>query len=444
MSPELYSEDELVERPAVELLRRLTWETVDAYNEEFGPLGTLGRDSRRDVFLQHRLHRSLLRLNPNLPRAVLEGAIAEAVRERSAMDPTRANREVYDLLRDGYLANGVTTRARADSAGHLHRLAELADERLACCEPGVGRRRALSSVVLTRAVRQRHPAGADGVQGSESPVRAAYDENLRDYRDTIPQLFVAERVRDPVERLGGQGRGDVRAVGALRRVEEASTSRARGAWSRLETAIRGTCAPRSAARSGRELRRLHASARGARQGRRPEPPGARRERGDRGTWCRIRAAGEKRLGVFWHTQGSGKSLSMLWFTQKVLRRSAGRVDVRDGHRPDANSTTSSTASSPMPGRSAEEADVHAETSAAPTRTAACRPPLRVHADPEVPARQAAGRLQMPVLSDRDDVIVITDEAHRSQYDTLALNMRRALPNARSWASPVRRWSSGRS
>jgi type I restriction enzyme, R subunit len=36
---------------------------------------------------------------------------------------------------------------------------------------------------------------------------------------------------------------------------------------------------------------------------------------------------------------------------------------------------------------------------------------------------------MPVLSDRDDTIVITDEAHRSQYDQLAANMRRALPNA---------------
>ena len=35
----------------------------------------------------------------------------------------------------------------------------------------------------------------------------------------------------------------------------------------------------------------------------------------------------------------------------------------------------------------------------------------------------------PVISERDDVIVITDEAHRTQYDTLALNMRNALPNA---------------
>jgi len=38
---------------------------------------------------------------------------------------------------------------------------------------------------------------------------------------------------------------------------------------------------------------------------------------------RIRAEGDTRLGVFWHTQGSGKSLSMLWFTQKVLRRLPG-------------------------------------------------------------------------------------------------------------------------
>ncbi len=35
----------------------------------------------------------------------------------------------------------------------------------------------------------------------------------------------------------------------------------------------------------------------------------------------------------------------------------------------------------------------------------------------------------PVLSTRSDIIVITDEAHRSQYDTFAANMRSALPNA---------------
>ena len=42
---------------------------------------------------------------------------------------------------------------------------------------------------------------------------------------------------------------------------------------------------------------------------------------------------EGRLGVFWHTQGSGKSLSMLWFSQKVLRKEPGNWDLRAGHRP---------------------------------------------------------------------------------------------------------------
>ena len=40
-----------------------------------------------------------------------------------------------------------------------------------------------------------------------------------------------------------------------------------------------------------------------------------------------------------------------------------------------------------------------------------------------------GGKKYPVLSDRSDIIVMTDEAHRSQYDMLALNMRNALPNA---------------
>ena len=81
------------------------------------------------------------------------------------------------------------------------------------------------------------------------------------------------------------------------------------------------------------------------------------------------------------------------------------------------------------GAISREADVHADVRR-DTCASCCRgPPLRVHADPQVPPRHGSGETTMPVLSDRSDVIVITDEAHRTQYDTLALNMRRALPNA---------------
>jgi len=67
LSPGRFSEDELVEGPAVELLAELRWETVNAFEEVFGEVGTLGRDSRREVVLQHRLRAALARLNPGVP-----------------------------------------------------------------------------------------------------------------------------------------------------------------------------------------------------------------------------------------------------------------------------------------------------------------------------------------------------------------------------------------
>jgi type I restriction enzyme R subunit len=141
---------------------------------------------------------------------------------------------------------------------------------------------------------------------------------------------------------------------------------------------------------------------------------------------RIRSAGDTRLGVFWHTQGSGKSLSMLWFTQKVLRRIPGGwtfVMVTDRTELDEQLHGEFADA----GVISKEARVHAESSSH----------LRdlLQADHRYvftlihKFRLQGSETTMPALSDRDDVIVITDEAHRSQYDTLALNMRRALPEA---------------
>ena len=143
---------------------------------------------------------------------------------------------------------------------------------------------------------------------------------------------------------------------------------------------------------------------------------------------RIRAAGDKRLGVFWHTQGSGKSLSMLWFTQKVLRRLPGSwtfVMVTDRIELD-NQLHGEFADA---GVISKEARVHAEDSTHLRELLQADHRYVFTLIQKFRIDKAAGETQMPVLSDRHDVIVITDEAHRSQYDTLALNMRNALPNA---------------
>ena len=130
-----------------------------------------------------------------------------------------------------------------------------------------------------------------------------------------------------------------------------------------------------------------------------------------------------KLGVFWHSQGSGKTVSMIFFTQKLLRTMPGNwtfVIVTD--------------------RDDLDEQVYKEFAAAGiveehTRATSSRH-LRVLLSEDrryvftlIQKFRAEQGEQHPVLSAREDVIVITDEAHRTQYDVLALNMRNALPNA---------------
>ncbi len=79
----------LVERPAVELLAELGWTTVDAREERFRHGGTLGRDSRTDVVLTHRLRAALARLNPDVPEDARTNALGApaAMRTRARVEP---------------------------------------------------------------------------------------------------------------------------------------------------------------------------------------------------------------------------------------------------------------------------------------------------------------------------------------------------------------------
>src|SRR5256885_15142649 len=96
-----YSEDQLVERPAIQLLAELRWSTVSALEELFGTNGTLGRDTSADVVLVPRLRAALDRLNPAAPSDAIAAAIDVLIRDRSAMSLVAANRDVYALLKDG-------------------------------------------------------------------------------------------------------------------------------------------------------------------------------------------------------------------------------------------------------------------------------------------------------------------------------------------------------
>jgi type I restriction enzyme R subunit len=100
-----FSEDELIEQPAIDLFKEIGWQTAKLYGE-FGSPATPrpspeGRDSRRDAFLPNRLRAALSKLNPGLPQSALDEAYALLTSERAALEPVRANADLLGMLRDG-------------------------------------------------------------------------------------------------------------------------------------------------------------------------------------------------------------------------------------------------------------------------------------------------------------------------------------------------------
>src|ERR1700693_5517536 len=99
--PHDYTEDQLVERPAIELFAGLGWQTKSAMEEVFGENGTLARETPAEAVLFSRLRAALERLNPTLAPEGINSAIDELTRDRSAMSLVAANSEVYGLLKEG-------------------------------------------------------------------------------------------------------------------------------------------------------------------------------------------------------------------------------------------------------------------------------------------------------------------------------------------------------
>jgi type I restriction enzyme R subunit len=427
VNPRRFTEAELVERPALELLADLEWIVVDAYAEQLGSTGTLGRDSIHDVVLTHRLRDALRFLNPAVPDDVREEALQSIIKDRAAMDPVRANKEIHGLLRDGYQAEwrDDAGEPRFASIQYLDFTDSNKNDWLAASQVWIAgelHRRRADTILFVNGI----PIVLLEFKEPNRPVKAAFDENLVDYRDTIPQLFWPNGfviLSNGSEAKVGATYAPWDFFGDWKLIDADGT---RGVVA-LETAIRGTCAhdrlldmienfvayiehPRGLVKSvarNHQVLGVNASI---------------------DKLIRIRSEGDTRLGVFWHTQGSGKSLSMLWFTQKVLRRLPGAwtfVMVTDRAELDQQ----------LHGQFADagviskEARVHAESAAHLRELLQADHRYVFTLIHKFRLDKQAGETKMPVLSDRRDVIVITDEAHRSQYDTLALNMRTALPHA---------------
>src|SRR5579859_6875319 len=423
-----YSEDALIEQPTIALFAALGWQTANCYHERFGAKGTLGRETPAEVVLVPRLRAALERLNPGLPDEALALAIAELTRDRSALSPAHANREVYALLKDGVK---VTLRTEDGDTGDVETTATVRVIDWAAPENNDF---FLASQLWISGEMYRRRADLVGfvnglplvfveLKASHRRLENAFRDNLRDYKTTIPQLFWYNAL--VILSNGSQTRlGSITAGWEHFFEWKKITSEGERGVISLETVIRGVC-DRTRLLDIVENFTLFSEAGGA-----LVKIVAKNHQylGVNNTIAAVRGMGENqgRLGVFWHTQGSGKSYSMIFFSQKVQRKIPGNwtfLIVTDRLELDdqiyKNFANAGAVTEP-------ESEIHAESGAHLQELLTKNHRTIFTLIHKFHTEKGA---TYPALSGRSDIIVLTDEAHRSQYDTLALNMRNALPNA---------------
>src|SRR5664279_5072219 len=96
-----FSEDSLIEQPAIEIFKSLGYDYLNCYKETFTKDGTLGRETASEVILIPKLKNALVKLNPDASSEAIALTIEELTRDRSVQHPAVANQDVYKMLREG-------------------------------------------------------------------------------------------------------------------------------------------------------------------------------------------------------------------------------------------------------------------------------------------------------------------------------------------------------
>jgi type I restriction enzyme R subunit len=424
--PHQYSEDSLVEQPAIELFKELGWEAANCYHETFGTNGFLGRETAAEVVLTSRLRPALKKLNPDLPPEAIESAIEQLTRDRSAMSAVQANRDIYYLIKNGVRLDlsGLAKRKKDEDSMARVKVIDwensqendffLASQFWMTDE--LGRRRAdligfVNGLPLLF------------IELKRLRIEDAFQNNLRDYKTAIPKLFWYNSfilLSNGSKARIGSITGEWDHFSEWKKINDEGEE---GIVS-LETMIHGTCEPAKLLDLVENFSLFSETTHG-------HIKLIAKNHQYLGVGSALKAVDQIRknqgkLGVFWHTQGSGKSFSMVFFSQKILRKVPGNwtfVVITDREDLDDQIYKNFAGVGAV-----TEPEKHVRAKSGKHLKQLLQEDHRYVFTLIQKFRNEKGK-RYPVISKRDDIIVITDEAHRSQYDQLALNMRNALPNA---------------
>ncbi len=424
MTPSPYTEDSLVQQTTADYLeQQLGWESIYAHNrEDFGPDSLLGRRDDREVVLTRTLRAKLVELNPGLPDTAYDDALRQIVTTTATQTLLATNREKYTLFRDGVLV--TFQNEKGERLKHRLRVFDFD-------EPLNNHFLCVRELWIRGDLYRRRPDIVGFVNGLPllfmefknigKDIRSGYEKNFKDYTDTIPHIFHHNA-------LLIFGNGHKAKLGSI-------TSRWEHfhEWKRLaerepgvvemETLLRGLCQKSNVMDLFENFIAFDDSSGEAKKivARNHQFLGVNRA---------LEAVVERRqrkgkLGVFWHTQGSGKSYSMLFFTRKVHRKLGGNFTfliLTDRDDLDTQIYKS------FAGCGVVDNDRD------PCRASSGQHLCDLLGQHKKYVFSLIQKFNVEVkpeesYTSRDDIIVITDEAHRTQYGMLALNMRNALPNA---------------
>lgn len=418
-----YSENILVQESAGNLLRdELGWDVQFAYNiEVLGKNGTFGRESYEEILLTRYFHEALKKLNPWINDNQISEAQKILENRLSTSSLLQINEEKYFLIRDGIPVtvkkpNGQSETKKAmvidfknPSNNYFIAIKELKIH-------GDLYRRRTDIVGFVNGI----PLLFVELKKNTVDVQNAYEENYTDYLDTIPHLFYYNAFL----MLSNGTEAKVGTLGSKyeffhewkRLAEEEQGSVA------LETMLRGICNKgnfldlfenfilydHSSGHTAKILARNHQYL-GVNEAMKAYA---------------ARKLNDGKLGVFWHTQGSGKSYSMVFLAQKIRRRFEGSptfVILTD--REELNAQISDTF---------ENCGLLGKTKASQFMAASGDDLVqKLHGNPSFifTLIQKFNKPDAKPIYPDHDVIIMSDEAHRSQYGIFADNMMKLLPTA---------------
>ena len=238
-----FSENNLIEQTAVKIFGEL-WGTENFANAYSGETDAeFGRENTGEVVLMNYLKIALVKLNPKVSTEALNLAIDEIIKDRSTKSMVNANQEVWRLLIDGVKVE--TENEKGEQRIERVRIIDFEN-------PSENHFMLVSQLWITGELHTRRPDLIGFVNGiplvlielkaSHKNLRNAYQENIRDYKDTIPQIFWYNAfiiISNGIESKVGTLTSAFEHFNEWKKIksedEEGRVS--------LETVIKGTCEP---------------------------------------------------------------------------------------------------------------------------------------------------------------------------------------------------------